>query len=104
MDSCPSALFIWHCNHLHFLMMSQTLLLFSLLFVQLFSLELYKVFYQGEMDAAVVIDLSELWQGSSSVSDYSIKFHTLANSCGWNEQALWDRFLCGLSETVKDEI
>lgn len=52
------------------------LLLFFLLFVQLFSLELHKVFDRGEMDAAAVINLSELWQGSSSVSDYTIKFHS----------------------------
>lgn len=84
--------------------MSQRLLLLLLLFVQSFSLELHKVFDRGEMDAAMVTELSELRQGSSSVSDCSIKFHTLATSCGWNEQALWDCFLCGLSEKVKDEI
>lgn len=80
------------------------LLLFFLLFVQLFSLELHKVFDRGEMDAAAVINLSELWQGSSSVSDYTIKFHSYpGNLLRVDEQALWDHFH-GLSEKVKDEI
>ncbi len=29
---------------------------------------------------------------------------TLALSCGWNKKALWDHFLHGLAEHVKDEI
>ncbi|KAL0171008.1 hypothetical protein M9458_035604, partial [Cirrhinus mrigala] len=43
-------------------------------------------------------------QGELSVSVYSIEFRTLAASCGWNEKALWDHFLHGLAEHVKDEI
>ncbi len=32
------------------------------------------------------------------------EFRTLAASCGWNDKALWDRFLHGLAEHIKDEI
>ncbi len=35
---------------------------------------------------------------------YSIEFRTLAESCGWNENALWDHFLHGLADHVKDDI
>ncbi len=38
------------------------------------------------------------------MSAYSIEFRTLAVSCDWNEKALWDHFLHGLAEHVKDEI
>ncbi len=48
--------------------------------------------------------LSVLHQGEQSVSSYSIKFHMLAVSCGCNKKALWDHFLHGLAEQVKDEI
>ncbi len=41
---------------------------------------------------------------ASSPCLYSIEFRTLAASCGWNEKALWDNFLHGLAEHVKDEI
>ncbi len=45
-----------------------------------------------------------LRQRESSVSSYSIEFRTLAASCGWNDKALWDHFLHGLAEHIKDEI
>ncbi|KAI7808450.1 Pol polyprotein [Triplophysa rosa] len=48
--------------------------------------------------------LSRLSQGRSSVTDYSIKFQTLAAACEWNEGALRARFLDGLNNTIADEI
>ncbi|KAL1259006.1 hypothetical protein QQF64_009583 [Cirrhinus molitorella] len=42
--------------------------------------------------------------GEQPVSNYSIEFRTLAASCGWNDKALWDHFLFGLAEHIKDEI
>ena len=45
-----------------------------------------------------------LRQGSSSVSDYTIEFQTLATDSGWEGRALIDAFLHGLSEAVKNEL
>ena len=42
-------------------------------------------------------------QGHRSVSDYAIDFQTLATSSGWNADALFDTFLNGLSEDIKDD-
>ncbi len=53
-------------------------------------------------EAARALEL--LRQRESSVSSYSIVFRTLAASCGWNDKALWDHFLHGLAEHIKDEI
>ena len=41
-------------------------------------------------------------QGRQSVLDYAIEFRTLATDSGWNQPALVDAFLNGLSERVKD--
>lgn len=43
-------------------------------------------------------------QGRRSVSDYAIDFRTLAARCSWNVDALYDAFLNGLTNTVKDEL
>ena len=43
-------------------------------------------------------------QGQRSVSDYAINFQTLATSSGCNADALFDTFLNGLSEEIKDEL
>ncbi len=48
--------------------------------------------------------LSVLQQDEQSVSAYPIEFRMLAISSGWNEKALWDHFLHGVAEHVKDEI
>ncbi len=69
-----------------------------------FSVELRKVFDRSARGIEAARALSVLQQGEQSVSAYSIEFRTLAVSCGWNEKALWDHFLHGLSENVKDEI
>uniref|UniRef100_A0A9J7XNI1 ribonuclease H n=1 Tax=Cyprinus carpio carpio TaxID=630221 RepID=A0A9J7XNI1_CYPCA len=69
-----------------------------------FSKELRKVFDRSARGIEAARALSLLQQGEQSVSSYSIQFRTLATSCGWNEKALWDHFLHGLAEHVKDEI
>ena len=43
-------------------------------------------------------------QGNKTVSDFAIDFRTLAASCGWNNEAIYDAFLSGLSESLKDEL
>lgn len=58
----------------------------------------------AQLGIKVALALSLLQQGEQSVFCYSIEFHTLATSCGWNEKAFWDHFSHGLAEHVKDEI
>ncbi|XDV37360.1 hypothetical protein PO909_006967 [Leuciscus waleckii] len=48
--------------------------------------------------------LADLRQGNGSVSEYSIRFRTLAAECRWNEEARWDHFLHGLADRVQREI
>ena len=47
-------------------------------------------------------ELSTIQQGSDSVTDYAIRFRTLATDCGWNETALYDIFFSGLSRKIRD--
>lgn len=47
--------------------------------------------------------LSSLHQGRRSAVDFSIEFHTLATTSGWNEPALVARFQEGLNPELKDE-
>ncbi len=69
-----------------------------------FSEELRKVFDRSARGTEAARALALLRQRESSVSSYSIEFRTLAASCGWNDKALWDNFLHGLAEHIKDEI
>ncbi len=69
-----------------------------------FSKELRKVFDRSAQGIEAARALALLRQRESSVSSYSIEFRTLAASCGWNDKALWDHFLHGLAEHIKDEI
>jgi hypothetical protein len=46
----------------------------------------------------------QLRQNSRSVADYEVDFRTLAAESAWNQQALFDMFLHGISEEVKDEL
>lgn len=48
--------------------------------------------------------LLHLWQEHQSVSDYSIDFHTLVTTAGWNKKGLYGDFLQGFSEWMKDEL
>lgn len=45
-----------------------------------------------------------LHQGRRSVLDYLIEFHTLATESGWNNPALVDAFVSGLSQQIKDQL
>jgi hypothetical protein len=38
------------------------------------------------------------------VADYVVDFHTLAAESAWNQEALFNMFLHGVSEKVKDEL
>lgn len=48
--------------------------------------------------------LNALRQGRRAVTEYAIDFRTLAVESGWNEAALRSRFVCGLSEHLRDEL
>ncbi len=69
-----------------------------------FSEELCKVFDRSAQGTEAARALALLRQRESSVSSYSNEFRTLAASCGWNDKALWDHFIHGLAEHIKDEI
>ena len=47
-------------------------------------------------------ELSRLQQGADSVCDYAIRFRTLATESRWNDTALYDVFLKGLSDPIQD--
>ena len=47
-------------------------------------------------------ELSTLKQGKDSVCDYTIHFRTLATESGWNNTALYNIFLKGLSPDIQD--
>ncbi len=70
----------------------------------IFSQELRKVFDRSALGNEAARALSLLRQGTRTVSVYAIEFRTLAASSGWNSRALWDHFLHGLAEHIKDEI
>ena len=46
----------------------------------------------------------DLRQGNRRVSDYAIEFRTLATDSGWNDSSLFDAFLHGLAEPMKDQL
>ncbi len=53
-----------------------------------FSAHFKEVFGLSTGSLSTADQLIHLRQGTSSVSDYTLQFRTLAASCGWNEMAL----------------
>lgn len=49
-------------------------------------------------------ELYGLRHGSRSVCDYAIDFQTLAAESGWNQAALYDILLKGLSPPIQDRL
>lgn len=68
-------------------------------FWQIFS----KIFQTASPGWEAAHSLMSLHQGHHSVTDYAIKFCTLAADSGWNNSALTDTFLSGLSHKIKDQ-
>ena len=60
----------------------------------------------GTQTNAVVFYYSgnSLYQGNRSVVEYSLEFHTLAASSGWNEAALLIMFRQGLNSKLLAEL
>ena len=71
---------------------------------QALSEEMRRVFDRAVAGREAARLLADLHQGNGSVSEYSIRFRTLAAECRWNEEAQWDRFLHGLADRVQREI
>ena len=46
----------------------------------------------------------DLRQGNRRVRDYVIEFRTLTTDSGWNDSSLFDAFLHGLAEPMKDQL
>lgn len=55
-------------------------------------------------DREKAIDLTRLKQGIDSVSDYAIRFRTLAPESSWNAAALYDTFLQGLAAPIRAQL
>ena len=72
--------------------------------VSLFASELKKVFDHVTPGREAARGLFVLTQGTGTVSDYSIKFRTLAAESDWNSASLIDAFHHGLSDRIKDEL
>lgn len=69
-----------------------------------FTEEMRKVFDRSFSGREAAREIMALRQGTRSVYDYAIEFRTLSASCNWNDDALYDAFLNGLSDSVKDEL
>lgn len=69
-----------------------------------FSQEMSRLFDQTARGDEAAARLSRLTQGKSSITDFSIRFKTLAASCDWNEGVLRARFLEGLSPAIANEL
>lgn len=55
----------------------------------------------GRETAKALLDLR---QGKAQVTDYAIEFRTLATDSGWNASFLFDAFIHGLSDMIKDQL
>lgn len=69
-----------------------------------FASEMKRVFDRSKHGHEAARELLRMRQGRRSVSDYAIDFQTLATTTAWNADALFDTFLHGLSEDIKDEL
>lgn len=69
-----------------------------------FTLEMRKIFDHPLKGKEAAKRLLLLTQGSSPVAQYAIDFRILAAESGWDDTALQDVFLRGLSDNVKDEL
>ncbi|KAK2850769.1 hypothetical protein Q5P01_007045 [Channa striata] len=69
-----------------------------------FSEELSFVFNPSASRRASSSRLFKLTQSSSSVTEYTVEFRTLAASANWREETLFDKYYEGLSSRIKDEM
>jgi hypothetical protein len=69
-----------------------------------FITEVRKVFDSPVSEREADRKLLELHEDSRSVADDAVDFRTLAAESAWNPESLFDTFLQGLSEVIKDEL
>lgn len=69
-----------------------------------FTEALLKTFDPVSSEREKARELNGLRQGGESVSDYAVRFWTLAAESGWNEVALYDVFLKGLAGHVQERL
>lgn len=71
-------------------------------------LEFLKIFMQifrsTTLGREAITALVSVRQGKHSIINYAIEICTVAADNGWNQSALIDAFLYGLSETMKDHL
>ena len=72
--------------------------------LQAFQEALRKTFDPVTTERENARQLSGLRQGRESVCDYAVRFRTLAAESGWNDTALYDVFLKGLANHVRDRL
>ena len=46
----------------------------------------------------------DLRQGNRSVSAYAVEFRSLATDSGWNDESLFDAFMRGLADYIRDHL
>lgn len=66
--------------------------------------EMKRVFDRSKHGHEAARELLHMRQGRRSVSEFAIDFQTLATSTSWNAGAIFDIFLNGLSDEIKDEL
>ncbi|KAI7790520.1 Pol polyprotein [Triplophysa rosa] len=69
-----------------------------------FRSEMTSLFDRSARGDEAAAQLSRMTQGRGSITDFVIRFKTLAAACDWNAGALRARFLDGLSPAIADEI
>ena len=67
-------------------------------------MEVRKVFNSLLSRRVAAPKLLQLSQDSRNMADYAVYFRTLVAESAWNLEALFDAFLHGLSEVIKDEL
>ncbi len=69
-----------------------------------FSAHFREVFGLSTGSLSIADQHIRLWQGTSSVSMYTLQFRTLAASCGWNETALLTAYRQGLDPQIRTQM
>ncbi|KAI7793177.1 hypothetical protein IRJ41_007388 [Triplophysa rosa] len=69
-----------------------------------FRMEMTSLFDRSVRGDEAAAQISRINQGRSSITDFAIRFKTLAAACDWNAGALRARFLDSLSPAIADEI
>ncbi len=64
----------------------------------------WDVFGKSTSAASMHDDLFQLRQADMSIHNYTVRFHTLAASSGWNETALLSAFRRGLNPFIRQQI